>query len=99
MLASARSTMRSSVPCRSSTRSLRALGIPVDHSQIGTCPLDCQVEDTELSRLVRSVPVLHSLEMSPLKERGCVWELVENCSGVFQGAVGARSSRPPLRQL
>ena len=37
--------------------------------------------------------------MSPSAGRRCLWKLVENCSVVFQGAVGACSSRPRLRQL
>src|SRR5262245_9458863 len=36
--------------------------------------------------------------MSLVEEGQFLWRLVENCSAVFQGAVGACSSRPRLRQ-
>ena len=43
-----------------------------------------------MSKLVRNVPILNSLEMSPSDAAWrCLWKLVENCSVVFQGAVDA----------
>jgi hypothetical protein len=50
-----------------------------------------------VSKLVRNVPWVSSIEMSP-SEREAVrlWELVENRSVVFQGAVGARQDGQKL---
>src|SRR6266542_5200980 len=62
-------------------------------------PLVNETRD-RLSRLVRNVPALNSIEMSPSKPKKMMPVVaVENCSVVFQGAVGACSSRPRLRQL
>src|SRR5580765_4816533 len=51
-----------------------------------------------LSKRNRNVPILNAIEVSPEDEGACLVVAVENRPVVFQGAVGACSSRPPLRQ-
>src|SRR3990172_10420048 len=42
-----------------------------------------------MSKLVRNVPCVNSIEMSPCERPRVPVGAVENCPGVFQGAVGA----------